>query len=59
MVANSLSADPYPPPPPNTHTRPPDPRVGIKRSNSIFTEHSHVTYQIKGNHECSNMVANI
>ena len=27
--------------------------------NSSFTEHGHVAYQIKGNHECSNMVANI
>ena len=26
---------------------------------STFSEHDHVAYQIKGNHECSNMVANI
>ena len=27
--------------------------------NSTFSEHGHVAYQIKGNHECSSMVANI
>ena len=27
--------------------------------NSTFSEHGHVAYQIKWNHECSNMVANI
>ena len=27
--------------------------------NSIFLEHGHVAYQIKGNHCCSNMVENI
>ena len=37
---------------------PPDPRGGVKRSNSTFSEHGHVAYQIKWNHECSNMVAN-
>ena len=31
----------------------------VSRSNSIFTEHVHVAYQIKENHECSNIVANI
>ena len=37
--------------------RPPlDPGGGVKRSNSTFSEHGHVTYQIKGNHECSNMM---
>ena len=36
---------------------PSDPRV--KRSNLTFAEHDHVSYQIKGNRECSNMVANI
>ena len=35
----------------------PDPRV--KRSILTFAEHDHVAYQIKGNRECSNMVANI
>ena len=35
----------------------PDPRV--KRSNLTFAEHDHVAYQIKGNRECSNKVANI
>ena len=33
---------------------------GVKRSKFIFfLEHGHVAYQINGNHECSNMVANI
>ena len=32
---------------------------GSKGQNSIFSEYGHVAYQIKGNHECSNMVANI
>ena len=27
--------------------------------NSTFSEHGHVAYQIKDNHECSNMAANI
>ena len=26
---------------------------------STFSEHGHVAYQIKGNHECSNLVSNI
>ena len=30
-----------------------------KGQNLTFSEHDHVAYQIKGNHECSNMVANI
>ena len=37
-----------------------DPRLtlgGFNRSKFNFTEHGHVEYQIKGNHECSNMVA--
>ena len=33
--------------------------VGSKRQNSNVSEHDHVAYQIKGKHECSNMVANI
>ena len=32
---------------------------GAKRSKFNFSEHGHVAYQIKVNHECSNMVANI
>ena len=44
MVANILPADP---PPTHTHTHTPPP------------EHGHVAYQIKGNRECSNMVASI
>ena len=39
---------------------PPPPRPqGSKDQNSTFSEHGHVAYQIKGNHKCSNMVANI
>ena len=30
-----------------------------KGQNSTFSDHGHVTYQIKGYHESSNMVANI
>ena len=48
MVAYILPADPTPPL-----------WVGVKRSNSSFSEHGHVANQIKGNHECSNIVANI
>ena len=33
--------------------------VGSKCQNSTFSEHGHVAYQIKWNHECSNMVENI
>ena len=40
-------------------SHPPDPGIGVKRSNSTFSEHSHVAYQIKVNHECSSIVANI
>ena len=31
----------------------------IKWKNSTFSEHGHVAYQIKGKHECSNILANI
>ena len=54
MVANILLADPPPPPP---HT--PDHGLESKGQTSTISEHDHVAYQIKGNHECSNMVANI
>ena len=37
----------------------PDPGDGVNRSNSTFLEYGHDAYQIKGNHECSNKVANI
>ena len=47
MVANILPAAPLLPWP------------LVKRSNLTFEEHDHVAYQIKGNRECSNMVANI
>ena len=32
---------------------------GSKGQVSTFSEHGHVAYKIKGNHICSNMVANI
>ena len=32
---------------------------GVKRSKFNLFTHCHVAYQIKGNHKCSNMVANI
>ena len=38
---------------------PPPPTLEVKRLNSTFSEHGHIAYKIKGNHECSNMVANI
>ena len=41
------------------HPHPPDPAGGIKRSKFNFFRTCHVAYQIKWNHECSNMVANI
>ena len=46
-----MPADPYPPPP----------TLGMWSvgQNSTSSEHGHVTCQIKENHECSNMVANI
>ena len=50
MGANILPIDSYPPLPPDH---------GVKRSKFNFLEHGHVAYQIKDNHECSNMVANI
>ena len=33
--------------------------MGSKVQNSTFSEHGHVAYQIKENHECSNMVPTI
>ena len=56
MVANILPAD-----------HPPDPGDGVDRSKFNFfrtwscciSEHGHVAYQFKGNHECSNMVRNV
>ena len=38
---------------------PPTLGMGSIGQNSTFLEHGHVAYQIKGNHECTNMVANI
>ena len=37
----------------------PDPGDGVSRSKFNFSEHGPVDYQIKKNHECSNIVANI
>ena len=34
-------------------------RLVSKGQNSTFLEHGHVAYQIKWNHECSKMVANV
>ena len=31
----------------------------IGQNSFFFSEHGHVAYQIKENHECTNMVANI
>ena len=45
-----------------TQTSPPPPlrpREWVKGQNSTFSEHGHLAYQIKVNHKCSNMVANI
>ena len=47
MVANILPTDP------------PKRWVGIKCQNSKFSEYGYLAYQIKRNHKCSNMVANI
>ena len=44
---------------PSNSPPPPDPRDGVSRSNSFFSEHGHVAYHIKENKECSNIVANI
>ena len=42
------------------HPHAPDPRgMGSIGQKSTFSEHGHVAYQIKGNHEFSNMEANI
>ena len=42
------------------HTPPPPTlRMGSMGQNSTFLEHGHVAYQIEGNHECSNIIANI
>ena len=42
-----------------THRHTLDSGVGVKRSNYIFSESSHVAYQIKADEAGSNMVANI
>ena len=43
-----------PPPPPTPLTL----WMGSVGKKSVFSVHGHVTYQIKENHKCSNMVAN-
>ena len=48
-----------PPPPPHTHTHTLTLWLESKGQNSTFSKHGHVANQIKGNHECSNIVANI
>ena len=47
MIANILPADPL------------MPLTWLIGQKSTFSEHGHVAYQITGNHEYSNMVANI
>ena len=49
MVANILPKDP-----PNTTLG-----MGSVDQNLTFSEHGHVAYQIKENHKCSHMEANI
>ena len=44
---------------PDLSSPPPDPVVGVKRSKFNFSEQGHDAYQVKENHKCSNMVANI
>ena len=51
MVANILPTDPQP--------TPLTLGTGSVGQNSTFSEHGHVTYQVKENQECTNMVANI
>ena len=40
---------------------PPPPTLGVKKLNSTFSQsqHGHIAYQVKSNHEYSNMVTNI
>ena len=56
MVANTLPADPRAQ---FQGVASAQLRGGGGGQNSTFSEHGHVAYEIKGNHECSNMVANI
>ena len=52
MVAYTLPTDPLLPPP--------DPRDGVKMMSKLTSsKHGHVAYQLKWNHKCSHMVANI
>ena len=44
---------------PQTPSHPPTLGIGSIDHNSTFSEHGHVAYQIKTNHECSNMITNI
>ena len=56
-VSKYFARSPLPPPPPP----PPVPtlRMGSLGQNATVSENGRVTYQIKENHECSNMVAHI
>ena len=56
MVANILPADPFRLP---SHTHPQPWEWGHVGQNSNFSEHGHVAYQTKENHEWGYMVANI
>ena len=51
MVAYILPADPLLPLP--------DPGGEVKMSKLTFSKHGYVAYQLKWNHKCSHMVANI
>ena len=51
--SKQFDADPPPPPTPRPC------RWDQYVKNQFFSVHGHVTYQIKENHKCSNMVANI
>ena len=37
----------------------PNPGGGVKMSKLTFSKHGHVAYQLKWNHKCNRMVANI
>ena len=37
----------------------PDPGGGVKMPKLTFSKHGHAAYQLKWNHKCSHMVANI
>ena len=49
VVANILPADPPPPTPPSLW-------MGSVGKKSFFSVHGHVTYQLKENHKCCNIL---